>query len=269
MLSTYEYPIRSVEKTTRILDAVAESQEGTSLHDLARRIEMSKGTLHRFLSTLRSTGYIKQDTVTKRYFLGVRFLHLSQSFIQQDALLATSRPLMRRLMQECGETVTLAVLEGTEVRYMDAQESTDPLRYSVRAGGHAPAHSTALGKVLLAGLDDGEIQRRYARRQLHRYTHNTTTSLAALMREIAGVRREGWASDDEEYVKGIRCLAVPIRDGPGRTIAGLSVSGPAFRFTETSAQAFRAFLDQASAEIGRAGSGDARRPGLQSKARSR
>ncbi len=249
MLAVYNYPIRSVEKTMRILDAVASSDEGINLRDLARQMEMSKGTLHRFLATLRVGGYIEQDAATKRYSLGLRFHQFSQSVLRQNTLLARSRPVMRRLVQRCGETVTLAVLEGTEVHYVDAQESNDPLRYSVKAGGRAPAHATALGKVLLAGLADEEIRRRYAGRRLPRHTAHTVTSLASLLRTLRQVRHDGNACDDEEFIEGIRCIASPIREYTGRTIAALSISGPAFRFNPAGSHELQSALEQATAEI--------------------
>ena len=254
-LATYDYPIRSVEKTMRILDAVASGDEGVSLGDLARQIEMSKGTLHRFLATLRVGGYVDQDPVTKRYVLGLRFHQFSQSMLRQNTLLAKSQPVMRRLVQRWSETVTLAVLDGTEVHYVDAQESTDPLRYSVKAGGRAPAHATALGKVLLAGLTDDEVRRRHAGQRLSRYTPRTHTSLVGLLRALRQVRHDGHACDDQEFIEGIRCLAAPIREYTGRTIAALSISGPAFRFNPAGSHELHSALALAAAEISPGGEG--------------
>jgi DNA-binding IclR family transcriptional regulator len=258
VLAAYDYPIRSVEKTMRILDAVANGDDGISLRDLARQMDMSKGTLHRFLATLRVGGYVDQDPATKRYSLGLRFHQFSQSMLRQNTLLARSRPVMRRLVQRWSETVTVAVLDGAEVLYVDAQESTDPLRYSVKAGGRAPAYATALGKVLLAGLGDDEVRRRHAGRRLARYTPHTHTSLVALLRAVRHVRHDGYASDDQEFIDGIRCIAVPIRDYTGRTIAALSISGPAFRFTPSGSHELRTALALAAAEISPGGEG--RRP---------
>ena len=164
------------------------------------------------------------DRPTSKYMLGTKLARLGEQLNHQSALLTFGVPALEQLTRECGEASHLAIMEGTEVVYISREESKEPMRISFAMGHRAPAHCTALGKVFLAGMSDTEVRMLYANTKLERRTPRTQTKLPQVLAEIAAIRREGIAYDNEEYLPGLRCMAAPIKDFSSRTIAAMSLS---------------------------------------------
>jgi IclR family acetate operon transcriptional repressor len=143
-----------------------------------------------------------------------------------------SRPFLARLVDLSGETANLAVLEGDHVVYVAQVPSAHRLRLFAEVGRHVPAHSTAVGKVLLGGLDELDAAEVLRRAGLPRRTPRTLTSAAAVLAAARTAAAAGFAVDDEEEETGVRCLAVPVLDGD-RVVAAMSVSGPSTRVPST------------------------------------
>jgi DNA-binding IclR family transcriptional regulator len=167
------------------------------------------------------------------YRLGMRLLELGNLVKERIGMRETALPQMRELHARIGESVNLGVRQGDEIVYV---ERTSSGRSSVRVvhlvGAQAPLHVTAVGKLYLAQDTPGEVKD-YARRTgLPGFTATSLTTLPALEQELARVRREGVAYDNEEIEMGLRCVAAPIRDDSGELVAGLSVSAPAERLQD-------------------------------------
>jgi IclR family transcriptional regulator, KDG regulon repressor len=245
-------PVKSLLKALRILDALGDCPGGLGVTTLSQTLREPKSTVHRLLATLEAAGYAVFDPPTARYILGSRVSKLGEQLNSQSPLLTFGVPVLEELTKECKEASHLAILEATEVVYISREESKEPVRISFGMGHRAPAHCTALGKVLLAGLTDAEIRMLYKNQsRLKRSTARTALSLDSLISEIARIRRDGVAYDNEEYMVGLRCIAAPVRNYSGRIVAAMSLSMFKHRMTAARKNVFKAALIRASVELSR------------------
>jgi DNA-binding IclR family transcriptional regulator len=227
--------VQTIERISAILDLVGENHQGVSIRDLSSQLGLAKGTVHRLLSSLAYFGYIRQDSASRNYYLGLKLLDLAGRLESQLDLRKIADPLLHSLAEKSKETVHMAVLDQGEVVYIEKVESplgTGGLRMASRVGARNPAHSCAVGKVLLSYLSEGELQDFISEKRLAVRTPNTISSARALRRELRTVRVRGYALDDEENEEGIRCVAAPVFGASGDPVAAVSVSGPAFRMTK-------------------------------------
>jgi IclR family acetate operon transcriptional repressor len=222
------YVVTAVGRALGILENVGGDIRGTGITELSRRLGLGKSTVHRLCATLEHHGYLVRDPGTGRYRLSLRVFHIGSHALDALDLPARAMPALEALGAVTEETVHLAVLDGAEAIFVGKVESPRPLRLYSQVGRRCPAHCTAVGKVLLAYAGAGQ-RALVAARPLKRYTPKTITSTAALERELEEVRRRGYATDEEEFEDGIRCVAAPVRDYRGRVVAALSVSVPAGR----------------------------------------
>ncbi len=246
---TNNRPVKSLTKALRILDALGESPRGLGITELSEALRAPKSTVHRLIATLEALGYAVFDLPTAKYVLGSRVARLGEQLNHQSSLLTFGVPALEQLTRECHEASHLAILEGTEVVYISREESKEPIRVSFGMGHRAPAHCTALGKAFLAALSDSEIRMLYKNAKLEQLTPRTQTRLQDLLAEIAIVRKEGIACDNEEYMPGLRCIAAPIKDFSSRTIAAMSLSMFKHKMTAERKAFLKEVLFRASAEL--------------------
>jgi DNA-binding IclR family transcriptional regulator len=211
------------------LDALGDSRGEVGIAELSKQVGFHISTAHRLLATLIAQGYARQNPETGRYGLGAKAFHLAESYLGQMDLRRVVHPVLERLSRETGETANLVILDGREALYLDKAESPQSLRIFSRIGRRAPLHCTAAGKILLAGRPWPEVQRMLGKASLERYTPRTILSPEALRRELNAVRTEGVALDREECEEGATCIAAPVRNARGETVAAMSVSGPTLR----------------------------------------
>jgi IclR family transcriptional regulator, KDG regulon repressor len=243
-------PVKSLLKALSILDTLGDRPGGLGITDLSTALKAPKSTVHRLIATLEVAGYAVFDPPTARYILGSRLARLGEQLNSQSPLLNFGVATLETLTHQCQEASHLAILEGTEVVYISREESKEPVRISFGMGHRAPAHCTALGKALLAGLTDAEIRMLYQNQgKLQHCTPRTITSLSSLLAEIATIRREGIASDNEEYMPGLRCIAAPVRDYSGRIVAAMSLSMFKHKMTAARKAYFREALLRAGSEL--------------------
>ncbi|MGD9508505.1 MAG: IclR family transcriptional regulator [Geminicoccaceae bacterium] len=168
-----------------------------------------------------------------------------------------AKPLLERVRDATSETVQLAVLDGFRVLYVAKIDGTHMLRLESSVGLRLPPHATGGGKTLLAGLSDSSLTTWLENATLERYTPSTITSRTALLQEIAGVRRAGYAVDREEILIGATCVAVGVRNHPGATVAAMSVAGATVRLRkreqEFALRQLRAAAAELSAALGYSG----------------
>lgn len=216
--------VQSVERALDVLEVLA-AGGALGISEVAAGAGLPDGTAHRLLRTLVARGYVRQHP-DRRYALGAGLLGLGAG--ARRAAVAVAGPFLSRLVELSGETANLAVLEGDRVVYVAQAPSPHRLRIFAEVGRHVTAHSTAVGKVLLAGLPDAEVTALLGRTGMPARTARTCTTRGGLLTQLAAVRCQGWAVDDEEEETGVRCVAVPVQDGR-RVLAAMSVSGPASR----------------------------------------
>ena len=230
-----EYSIQTVVNAIRVLDQFRDDVE-LGVTELSRRLELHKNNVFRLLATLEQQGYIEQCRDTELYRLGVRTLELGQSFARSRGLLGRARPILEELCRETRESAHLGVLRDWEVVHLGGERTERAVMGSLRVGRRLPLHATALGKVLLGCGSEASRQAFDTEiatgRGLERLTENTITDPHKLFEHLRAVAVCGHALDLGECEEGLSCAAVPVLDGDGNVVAGLSVSGPSFRLDE-------------------------------------
>jgi IclR family transcriptional regulator, KDG regulon repressor len=221
--------VQSIERALKLLDTLADGQGEIGIVELSRRVALHTSTVHRLLATLAGQGYVRQSPDTSRYALGPKAIHLAEAYLGQLDLRRVAHPFLERLTQETGETANLVIQDGRAALYLDKVESPRSLRIFSHIGRRAPLHCTAVGKVLLANAPPAQVDGLLGEGPLERLTRRTITSVAQLRRELAAVRLQGYALDREECEEGGHCIAVPVRNAIGQTVAAVGISSPSVR----------------------------------------
>jgi len=221
--------VQSLARGLTILRSLAEDQDGVVLTDLAQRVGLPVSTTHRLLNSLKAMGFVRQDEQTGRWMIGVECFSVGNAFLYNRDFISVSRPYMRRLMEESGETANLSVLDDGEAVLLSQVECHEMMRMLARLGGRAPLHASAVGKALLAALPEKEVSTILHRRGLPRVTPTTIDTPAKLFTDLEQIRGRGFAIDDEEHAIGLRCVAATIHDEYGEPLAAISLSGPRAR----------------------------------------
>ncbi|MDV6014123.1 IclR family transcriptional regulator [Haloechinothrix sp. LS1_15] len=234
-------PQRSDPSTTArvcaLLTAFRPGDEALSVSELARRAGLPKTSTHRLVSHMIANGLLERDGAAVR--LGLRLFEIGQLAIRQRGLVDSARPHLADLREATRNTVHLAVLEGTEVVYLDVLRGPDAPRLPSRIGGRFPAHATGVGKAILAHAGEQAVEK-VLETSLPAVSRRTITSPAILRKQLATIRAEGVAYDLEESGVGVVCAASPVLDGEGAAVAAISISGWSNRMrTERIAPAVR------------------------------
>lgn len=227
--------LSALEKSLLVLEAIVDHPQPVNLPELTLRLGLPRQTIHRLLQQLTENRLVVRDVGRDRYAIGPRLSHLAFATLRSRNQSAPVRAILADLVQQTGETCNVGVLDGTDFVYIERIECQWSLRVHLEAGSRVRAHSTSGGKVVLAYLDAEERSLLYEGRKLETFTPHTITSLVALEKELAEVRRNGYALNDKEQNVGIVGIAVPIIDGEGRTLAALALHGPEPRLTAKSA----------------------------------
>jgi len=224
--------IQSVFRALKILECVAQHGSAVGLTDISKEMGLSKSTVHGLIATLEQYGYMQQDGVTGKYSLGLKAFEIGQAYVSSLDLREVALPDLRELSLRYQETAHLAVLSGEDVVYIDKFDGSRSIGIRSRIGGRNPAYCTGVGKALLSGLSDSQIQNMYQDKSLEKYTENTVVELIPLLEQIRQVRKVGYAFDAEEIEMGLQCIAAPIKDNTGMIIAAISLSGPSSRLPD-------------------------------------
>lgn len=219
---------QSLERGLLILTTFTESQPVLGIADLARAVGLNKSTTYRYVTTLTKLHFLQQDPDTKKYSLGARVIDLGAAAINSMEITRIAGRHLQALADETGHTVSLAVLDGSDVVYLDRRRSrrgqNPALDLNLHVGSRLPAYCTSMGKVLLAGRDPGVLRMLLDRTDLARRGPKTITAREQMMTALATVRSNGIAYNDEELAPGLRSLAAPVRSRTGDVIAAVNVS---------------------------------------------
>jgi len=219
--------------------------------ELAKKLGRGKSSVHRLLATLAGKGYVEKNAQTNRYRLTYKLFVVGSAATERLGLKDLAAPVMTRLSAETAESVNLGVLEGAVVLNIHRIDGPHLVRIQLEPGRGVPAHATALGKVLLAGLAPEELERWRRETRLVRLTPRTITDWPRLARALRQAAERGWAVDDEECSLGLRCVAAPVRDARGAVVAGVSVSGPSQRLSHDRLSRLGTSVKAAGLEISR------------------
>jgi IclR family transcriptional regulator, KDG regulon repressor len=218
--------MQTVDRALQALDLFSPLRPEISVADVARELDVDRSIASRLLAALETRRYVTQDRQTGRFRLGIRALELGALYLQHDRLVAAAVPHLEMLsLRTDGVANVFVLLDGEAIRL--ASYPARPM-----TGIRVPTHCTAAGKALLASLPEAEVEQLMAQHGMRPSTPNSATSLDALRESLEEVRRSGVASDIEERNLGRGCLAAPVRDVTGRTVAAVSASWRISQITE-------------------------------------
>jgi len=219
---------QSVERGLAILSSFSADRRLIGVSEVAQELGLSRSTAHRYIATLARLGYLYQDPTTRKYVLGPRVLELGFTAINSMELRDVAAPQLRRLCDETGHTVNMAILDDVDIVYIErfraSRRNQDAIDLDLHVGSRLPAYCTSMGKVLLAYLPAAERDEVLSRIAFDRRGPNTLTSRAALLAELERVRAAGIAVNNEELAYGLRSVAAPIRDRSGEVTAALNLA---------------------------------------------
>ena len=222
------HSIQSVDRALHLLETIAEAGGETTLTDLANRTGLNISTCHHLLATLIKRGFAAKVPGRRLYALGTRIHSLSYACLQVD-LPRRAQRYMEDINQTTGETIHLAALQGDVMSTLAVREARHAVRVDTGKLGKIDApHATAVGKAILAWLPENEV-RRILGNDLKRFTDNTITDFPDLVETLRGVRRNGYAVCNEEFLPGVYCVAGAIRDQAGGVLGAISASMPTMR----------------------------------------
>ncbi|MCL6451899.1 MAG: IclR family transcriptional regulator [Acetobacteraceae bacterium] len=223
--------VRSVQRALSILEVLMRDGE-RSVGQLEAELGLSKGSVHRLLKTLQTSGFVAQNPFTRKYGLSPHSRRLCYLALGSVDLRERTLPFLQELQKASGENVSLAILEGDEVVYLERLGSQQLLSINIGVGARFRPHCTAAGKVLLAYLPPAVRRALVTARPLERYTRYTIADPDHLLKTLDQVAKQGWAECDREIDEAVSSVAAPVRDYTGRVVAAVNVVGPSFRLTD-------------------------------------
>ena len=243
---------QSTEKALAIIEYLASCGMPVRLNELSSALKLNSSTTLRFLTTLQNRGYVYQDPSTSKYSLTYKICRLANKLSANMELQSVTHPYLIALTEIFQESACVSVEQNMEMVYVDVMSGPGKTLMGMqKVGNTSPMHSTGNGKLLLLNYTEEQIDRLIAKRGLRRFTANTLTDMESLLRRLAEVRRNGFATDEEENENGLRCVAYPIYDYTDKIVAGLSITGPISRITPQLMQEKGHYLQEAAQEISR------------------
>jgi DNA-binding IclR family transcriptional regulator len=239
----------SVERALAILECLDNSRRGLNISELARKLEIPKSSTHVIMLTLERLGYVQKREDSLNYTLGLKAYGLGQGMMKNLSMSEAALPYMRVLTDQLQLPSHLAVPDGDQGVYVQKVDAPGLIKIDTYVGRRMDLHCTGVGKVILAFGPPEILERLLAKQVYIRYTPNTITTPQMLRREIAKVRKLGFALDDEEEELAVRCVAVPVFRADGRFIAALSVTGTTGQIPMARIEPIAQLLTQTAASI--------------------
>jgi DNA-binding IclR family transcriptional regulator len=221
--------VPALQRGLAMLEFLAGQPEGATLSELGAELDISIASVFRLAGGLEELGYIRRDERTKRYAVTQKLFLLGQPHSGRRSLVECALEPMRRVVTVTGETTQLCCLADADCVILEQLPSLHPFKYIVDLGSRVPIHCCAPGKAILAFLPDDTLDAVLARLKFEKHTDSTITSRRALLVELERVRASGYAVDRGEHFDGIHCVAAPLLDRHGHTIAAITIAGPATR----------------------------------------
>lgn len=226
----HRHTIPNLRNACLVLKRLGEAAEGLSLAEVCTQLLIPRATAFRILNTLCLEGLVEKQAAT--YRLGGQVLRLGLVALDRVRIRERALPLLRQLAQSTGETAHLAILSANRALIVEVCDSPLPIRATSRPGFLAELHCSATGKIFLAAMPDEQVRDVLKETGLNRRTDNTLCIPAAVLKDLEIIRRRGYATDNEEFHPGVRCLASPVHDARGQVVAALGITGSSTRFTK-------------------------------------
>jgi DNA-binding IclR family transcriptional regulator len=218
-------------KAFSVLEVVSQNPQPTSMAEIMRLTGMTKPTAHRIVNLLIEMGFLQRDEFGAGFIEGDSLVGLAHRILAAAAPRSLRHTILKRMSELVGETCNYGVLSGGEVIYLDRVEGKWPLGLRFDAGSRVPAHCTAIGKLMLSRLPERELADTIGAMPLSSYSANTITDPDKLLKALAEIRRDGIGTDNQEFMHGVVCVAVPVIGEDGRSLGGIAISAPEARMT--------------------------------------
>ena len=252
------YRVQVLERAVDILQVLSEDAHELTAGEVAERLSLHKSTIHRLLTVLDQHRLIRRNAETGRYALGLRLFEFGTRAVRGLQLRDQAQPHLDKLARETGETAHICVYDHGEMVSLAYAEGSRSLRMPATVGRRTPAYCSAVGKAMLAFLPESTLEDVFVRPP-RACTEKTLVTREALLADLRQVRMRGYAIDNEEIERGLRCVGAPVWNYSGEVAAAVSVAGPAFRITRTRvpgiAREIMAMTRRLSAELGYRSSG--------------
>lgn len=224
--------IQSLERAIKVLSAFEMNHE-LSFQQLLEKVDLPKTTIHRLIKTFVSSGLIERDSEEQTYKLGLKLIELGAIAASTRKLTGSKvEGILRDLTQQCGETVSISILDGYETVIIEKIESRQSMRVTSQIGKRSPIHCSASGMVLVALKPLDQIEKIINEASLTKYTNDTLTDPELLLDRLREIKNQGYAIDAGELKKEQVCISAPIWDSKGRPYAAVTASGPRSRVEE-------------------------------------
>ncbi len=219
----------AILRAFRILETLSRFDEPPQLAAIAQSVELPKPTVLRILGTLEYAGLVAREPDSKRYSFADRINSFAGQVLMSSPLRATRHAIMEELVEQIGETSSFSIAAGAYAQYLDRIEVHWPVRVNLGPGSRVPLHASASGKIFLSHMAKRGRERYLTQAPLIAHTHNTLTEPARINAELAAVKDKGYALDHEEFLPGITCMAVPVRNNDNKVVGALAMSAPVER----------------------------------------
>ena len=239
----------STLKAFAVLETLVRAGGPVTLAELMLATGMPKPSLHRTLALFEDAGLVVREPNGRAYAIGQRLSRFALDVLTNDRVATQRRVILRKLVADVGETCNLSMLRKGELVYLDRVEADWPLRLHLPAGTALPPHCSASGKLLLAFKTPAERAQLVSTLPLTRFTDRTITDRQLLASELDRIAATGYSVDNEEYVVGVACVAVPVRDATGDVVAAVAVHAATARLPLARAIEFVPQLNDAAARI--------------------
>lgn len=221
----------TIRKCIQLIEVLARAHEDLGVSEIGSRVDMPKATVHRMLTMLMEENYVDQDPGSRKYRLGLRFLHLGHAVRSRLDVRAQALPVMRQLQAASLETITLVKRLGHQRVVVEVVESPQPIREYMRVGEILPIYAGAAGKVLLAYVPDDELSQILNEVRIDLVGPNTHRSVDELRTDLIDIRCKGYSTSVHERTLDAAAVSVPVFDDTGTIVAALSIQGPDSRMS--------------------------------------
>jgi IclR family transcriptional regulator, KDG regulon repressor len=245
-----DYNVRAVERALEIMCCFDDKNPERGISEIAQVVDLHKATTHRIVTTMVNLGFLERAGDGQKYRLGMQLAELGFQVIRRMDLRREALLTMSQLSESIDEACDLSVYDHGDVFYVEVIQSSHALTISARVGTRLPAHCTASGKIFLANLPEAELSA-ILTQPLRAFTYKTITSPDELRRQLAQIRQQDYAVDNEEFETGVRAVAAAVRNHDGAVIAAISIAGPSSRITPERITEMTGTLQEAAHAVSR------------------
>jgi len=241
-----DYSITALVNAMKVLEQLIENGE-MSIGELADSSGMVKSTVHRIMGTFKQMGYVYQNKVNGKYLATLKIFELGTKIAGRIPLNKIIRPYLEEIFESCHETVNFAIVDKDDIVFVDKIVTAEPLRIELEVGRRVTAYCTALGKAILSFTDDVDVSKIVFKKM----TEKTVDSPEKLLEQMESIRKNGYIIEREEFIDGLTCMAVPIKNRNNKAVAAISIAVPNARLNAEKEREFINLLKNAVSNIGK------------------